>query len=239
MLQETAPRLDPSEQHYWIAGPRAGLRLFLRRLSPAPSTAGCARPVLPVLYVHGATFPSGFSIAHRFDGCSWRDALCAAGFDVWGLDFQGFGHSDRYPEMEEVPDAHAALCRTEDASAQLETAVRFIRHETSARSLSIIAHSSSPIHGVRCRPASSPGATPPKWIVSSCLDRLPDVRPGATRRRRVYRPGGWSHMKSSGRASWKMFLRKRRRCSHAHTSPPGESTIWIAIPIAEPGFRPA
>jgi pimeloyl-ACP methyl ester carboxylesterase len=79
--------------------------------------ADCARAVLPVLYVHGATFPSGLSIAHRFDGFAWRDALCAAGFDVWGLDFQGFGHSDRYPEMEEVPDAHAALCRTEDASA--------------------------------------------------------------------------------------------------------------------------
>ena len=130
MLQNAAPRLDPREQHYWIAGPRAGLRLFLRRLSPAPSTAGCVRPVLPVLYVHGATFSSGLSIAHRFDGFSWRDALCAAGFDVWGLDFQGFGHSDRYPEMEEVPDAHAALCRTEDAGVQLETAVRFSAHET-------------------------------------------------------------------------------------------------------------
>ena len=89
MLQNAAPRLDPREQHYWIAGSRAGLRLFLRRLSPAPSTAGCVRPVLPVLYVHGATFSSGLSIAHRFDGFSWRDALCAAGFDVLGSRFSG------------------------------------------------------------------------------------------------------------------------------------------------------
>src|SRR5262249_40776468 len=206
---------------------------FLRRLSPEPSTAGCVRPVLPVLYVHGATFSSGLSIAHRFDGFSWRDALCAAGFDVWGLDFQGFGHSDRYPEMEEVPDAHAALCRTEDASVQLETAVRFIRNDAGARSLSITAHSwgSMPT----CQFA---GRHLPKWIVSSYLDRLPDVRPGATRRRRVYRPGGWSQ-KSSERASSKMLHRKRRRCSHAHTSPPGQSTIWIAIPIAEPAIRRA
>jgi pimeloyl-ACP methyl ester carboxylesterase len=138
MLQTTAQRLDPREQHYWIASPRGGLRLFLRRLPPELSTGRCARPVL---YVHGATFPSGLSIAHRFDGYSWRDALCAAGFDVWGLDFQGFGHSDRYPEMEDPPDAHAALCCTEDAGAQLETAVRFIRHEAGTRSLSIIAHS--------------------------------------------------------------------------------------------------
>src|SRR5437588_3922497 len=34
-------------------------------------------------YVHGGTFPSGLSIAHRFDGRSWRDELCAAGFHVW------------------------------------------------------------------------------------------------------------------------------------------------------------
>src|SRR5262245_58261256 len=84
MLQTTAPRLDLREYHYWIAGPHEGLRLFLRRLSPAHPTASRPRPVL---YVHGATFPSGLSIAHRFDGISWRDWLCAAGFDVWGPRF--------------------------------------------------------------------------------------------------------------------------------------------------------
>src|SRR5215471_6237347 len=133
-----APKLDPREQHFRIPGPRDGLSLFLRFLDAA---ARSGRPRQAVLYVHGATFPSALSIAHRFDGRSWRDALTEAGFDVWGLDFHGFGHSDRYPEMEEPPDAHAALCRTDDASAQLETAVRFICHEAGAARLSIIAHS--------------------------------------------------------------------------------------------------
>lgn len=64
MQQTTAPRLDRREQHCRIAGPRVGLRLFLRGLSPAQSTGSCcARPGLPVLYVHGATFPSGLSVA--------------------------------------------------------------------------------------------------------------------------------------------------------------------------------
>ena len=81
------PKLDPREEHFCIAGPRAGLQLFLRRLSPAPARAQRS----PVLYVHGGTFPSALSIAHRFDGKSWRDALCEAGFDVWGFDFHGFG----------------------------------------------------------------------------------------------------------------------------------------------------
>src|SRR5205823_1723019 len=91
-----------------------------------------------LLYVHGATFPSALSIAHRFHGYSWRDALCDAGFDVWGLDFHGFGSSDQYPEMNEPAEAHAPLCRTEDASEQLAVAVRFILEHQAVPYLSII-----------------------------------------------------------------------------------------------------
>ena len=133
------PRLDAREEHHWIAGSHAGLRLFLRRLDKVPDgSEGLPRVVL---YVHGATFPSALSIAHRFDGRSWRDALCEAGFTVWGLDFQGFGGSDRYPEMDAPADAHGPLCRTDDATRQLEAAVRFIlRHEGVAR-VALLAHS--------------------------------------------------------------------------------------------------
>jgi len=94
-----APPLDCREQHFRIPGPRQELSLFLRFL-PAEKTR--FEPRRAVLYVHGATFPSAVSVAHRFDGKSWRDALGEAGFDVWGLDFYGFGHSDRYPEMDSL-----------------------------------------------------------------------------------------------------------------------------------------
>src|SRR5580658_2088576 len=97
-MQSCSPILDPREEHFRIAGPRSGLTLFIRHL-PARRPAAQKRRL--VLYVHGATFPSSVSIAHRFDGYSWRDALNEAGFDVWAFDFQGFGHSDRYPEMDE------------------------------------------------------------------------------------------------------------------------------------------
>jgi pimeloyl-ACP methyl ester carboxylesterase len=43
--------------------------------------------------------------------------LCGAGFDVWTLDFLGFGGSDRYPEMEADADAHAPLGLAADAVA--------------------------------------------------------------------------------------------------------------------------
>jgi pimeloyl-ACP methyl ester carboxylesterase len=95
----------------------------------------------PVLYVHGATVPSALSIAHRFDGYSWRDALCEAGFDVWGLDFHGYGYSDPYPEMEEPPEVNPPLCRTQDASEQVEAAAKSIVDRHGVQRLSIIAHS--------------------------------------------------------------------------------------------------
>jgi pimeloyl-ACP methyl ester carboxylesterase len=138
MLETRATRLDPREQHYWIPGPRSGLQLFLRHLPPKARRHSRAKVVL---YVHGGTFPSALSIAHRFDGHSWRDALCNAGFDVWGFDFQGFGYSDRYPEMSQDPVAHPSLCRADDASEQIAAVVRFILDQHDVRHLSIVAHS--------------------------------------------------------------------------------------------------
>jgi pimeloyl-ACP methyl ester carboxylesterase len=131
-------RLDAREQHFRIPGPLPGLSLFLRYLPPAADGAEAPRIVL---YIHGATFPSALSIAHRFDGRSWRDALCEAGFHVWGLDFHGFGESDRYPEMALPADSHPALGRAADASAQVTAAARFILDHQAAERLSIIAHS--------------------------------------------------------------------------------------------------
>jgi pimeloyl-ACP methyl ester carboxylesterase len=136
MAGETA-KLDPREEHFRIPSPSEGLSLFLRYLPPSGST-----PVRrTVLYVHGGTFPSALSIAHRFDGQSWRDALRAAGFHVWGLDFHGFGASDPYPEMTEPAEAHPPLGRAADCSRQLEAAVRFIRDQQDVPRVSMIAHS--------------------------------------------------------------------------------------------------
>jgi pimeloyl-ACP methyl ester carboxylesterase len=134
-----AGKIDRREECIRIPSPHRGLALFLRYL-PAMRDAGADQRV--VLYVHGGTFPSALSIAHRFDGRSWRDALCEAGFDVWGLDFHGFGRlSDPYPEMEQPAETMAPLGRAEDASRQLEHAVRFIRAHRGVDGVSLIAHS--------------------------------------------------------------------------------------------------
>jgi pimeloyl-ACP methyl ester carboxylesterase len=138
MSSNGQPKLDSLEQHFTIPGPRAGASLFLRCL---PTAETSFTPRRAVLYVHGATFPSGLSIAHRLSGRSWRDDLCAAGFDVWGLDFYGFGGSDRYPEMDEDAAAHAPLCAAVDAEGQLEVAARFILSHQGLDRLSLISHS--------------------------------------------------------------------------------------------------
>jgi pimeloyl-ACP methyl ester carboxylesterase len=132
----TVCQLDAREEHFRIPSHHHGRSLFLRHLPPPGSGHRM------VLYVHGGTFPSGLSIAHRFDGRSWRDELCAAGFHVWALDFHGFGLlSDPYPDMERPAQGTSPLGRAADASGQLEQAVRFICERHGVGCISIIAHS--------------------------------------------------------------------------------------------------
>ncbi len=83
----------------------------------------------PVLYIHGATFPIALSVAHRFDGFSWADSLHAAGLDVWGLDFAGYGAS-RGADVPQIP-----------AVEQIDAAVAAIQTATGYDSVTIIAHS--------------------------------------------------------------------------------------------------
>lgn len=137
-LLARTPKLDPREAHFRVPSPHPGLSLFLRSLSPRHDTTPEGRTVL---YVHGGTFPSAMSIAHRFDGRSWRDELCDAGFHAWALDFHGFGASDPYPEMAEPAEAHGPLGRAAECSRQLEAAVRFICRQEGIARLSLVAHS--------------------------------------------------------------------------------------------------
>ena|SRR6266478_6640666 len=131
------PKLDAREQYFRIPSEIESLKLFLRYLSPVSAFA----PAKVVLYIHGATFPSALSIAHRFDGHSWRDELTAAGHHVWGLDFLGFGGSDRYYEMSQSPENRPVLGRAEIASRQIEKAVHFVLEQHRIERISIVAHS--------------------------------------------------------------------------------------------------
>lgn len=94
-----------------------------------------------VLYIHGATFPTRLAVGFRFDGRSWADDLAAAGFAVWGLDFAGYGDSERYPEMVGGLDGAQPLGRVVEASGQIERAVRVILERQQVSRVSLVAHS--------------------------------------------------------------------------------------------------
>lgn len=126
----------PTEAHLRIPAGARGLQLFLRHL---PAARPSQHP--PVLFVHGASFPSGLAAAFRFSGTSWMDHLAAQGFDVWALDFLGYGHSDRYPEMQQPASAHPPLGRAPEAAQQIAAAVDFILQKQRAPRISLVAHS--------------------------------------------------------------------------------------------------
>jgi pimeloyl-ACP methyl ester carboxylesterase len=197
-------KLDPREEHFRIPSHHDGLSLFVRYLPPVRETASSGGIVL---YAHGGTFPSALSIAHRFDGQSWRDELSAAGFHVWGLDFHGFGLSDPYPGMAEPAERHAPLGRAEDASRQLEKAVRFICDRHGAERLSIGAHSWGSIVSGRF------AARCPELV-----DRLVFFGPIASRPRRTdpERLPGWRLI--SLEDQWDRFVAD---------VPPGESSVLL------------
>ncbi|KAB1073971.1 alpha/beta hydrolase [Methylobacterium planeticum] len=191
MPTEPAERMDPREEHHRVTVPGTGLSLFLRRLTP-PGGRG-----RPVLYVHGATFPSALSVAHRFPEGSWRDALCLAGLDVWALDFLGFGLSDRYPAMAEPAEAGGPLLLAAEAAGQVEAALRHIRAATGGRRISLLTHSWGSL------PACLLAGRQPDLI-----DRLVLFGPIARRDppRGLPRPDGPAWRVITARAQWDRFV---------------------------------
>src|ERR1700761_1852884 len=95
----------------------------------------------PVLYVHGATFPSALSVGFDFGKGSWLDDWNARGFDAWAFDFAGFGESGRYAAMAEPAEKHLPLCRAPDAARQVLSVLDLIRRETGQPRVSLVAHS--------------------------------------------------------------------------------------------------
>jgi len=102
----------------------------LRHTAPRHAPMG-----LPVLFIHGSSFPSGLSFDFRMDGQSWMDWLAARGFDVYALDFPGYGLSDRYPGTAIAPG------RAREVTGDIGSAVDTILRRTGQRQVLLVAHS--------------------------------------------------------------------------------------------------
>lgn len=100
-------------------------------------TASKAAPAsFDVVYVHGATFGADLSVFHRMDGRSWADDLNAAGLNVWGFDFAGYGSSDAYASSTVGPAG-----RMGDVVAQLRRVIASVRQKNGDKPVLLLAHS--------------------------------------------------------------------------------------------------
>ncbi|WP_342115165.1 alpha/beta fold hydrolase [Pseudoduganella sp. OTU4001] len=104
--------------------------LVARVRHTAPDRANGA---LPVLFVHGSSFPSGLSFDFRMDGQSWMDWMAARGYDVYALDFLGYGLSDRY--------AAGPAGRAREVARDVGSAVDAILRRTGQRQVLLVGHS--------------------------------------------------------------------------------------------------
>jgi branched-chain amino acid transport system substrate-binding protein len=113
-ISKAAPGLNGAEEDFRIPFGDSGLQLFVRHLA---SSVGGTNSKSPVLFVHGATFPSALAAAFPFGNRSWMRDLAEHGFDVWALDFMGYGGSDRYPLMQ-PPTPALPLLQAPEAADQ-------------------------------------------------------------------------------------------------------------------------
>lgn len=95
----------------------------------------------PILFLHGSTFPTALSFDFRMNDISWMSNLSSNGYDVYGLDFLGYGNSDRYPEMEGALKKTKVLGRATDVCLDVEIAVEMILKKTKNNKIYLIGHS--------------------------------------------------------------------------------------------------
>jgi len=93
----------------------------------------------PILILHGSSFPSALASDFKMDNISWMDQLAAHRHDVYALDFLGYGHSDRYPEM--LNGSHKVVGRAASAVEDVDMTVEFILKKTGRGRVVLIAHS--------------------------------------------------------------------------------------------------
>jgi pimeloyl-ACP methyl ester carboxylesterase len=102
-----------------------GIRLFVREVVDGSAPNQPAGK--PILLLHGARVPGLASFDLPVRGGSFAADLARRGFDVYVMDVRGYGRSTRPKEMQEPPDAHAPLVRSDDAVHDLSAVVDAIR----------------------------------------------------------------------------------------------------------------
>ena len=109
------------ERHDFLISGDPGVRLFLREVS-----ASHAASHLPMVLIHGARIPGIASFDLPVAGGSLAADLAGRGFDVYVLDIRGYGRSTRPAAMDEPPNAHSPLVRSNEAARDIAAAVDWV-----------------------------------------------------------------------------------------------------------------
>lgn len=168
----------------------------------------------PVIYVHGATFPSALSVFYPFHGRTWADDLWRHGFDVWAFDFAGYGGSERPFDSSEGDARPSAFGRSDAAAAQLGRVADFVAQATGRPRVSLIAHSWGSIVAGRL------AATRPEIV-----DRL--VLFGPIAQRGVTAKGG-----SGGPTPWRRITVADQLARFVADVPPGHPSVLLEPDLA-------
>ena len=100
-----------------------GIRIYVREIFANPNrVSGPA-----IILIHGARVPGVASFDLAVPGGSLAADLAARGFDVYVPDIRGYGRSTRPHEMDDAPEAHAPLVRSNEAARDLAAVVDQVR----------------------------------------------------------------------------------------------------------------
>ena len=91
-----------------------GVQIFVREVVFARGVDPNGRP--PILLLHGARVPGLASFDLPVPGGSFAADLAQLGFDVFLMDVRGYGGSSRPKEMDEAPNSHAPVVRSNEAA---------------------------------------------------------------------------------------------------------------------------
>jgi pimeloyl-ACP methyl ester carboxylesterase len=165
---------DIMQSEHRVASGRAGLSIMLRNKCTAVGTT-------PVLFVHGATYPSTVMFDYAIGGVSWLDWMARAGFDVWCVDLLGYGAADRPPEMSIDASLNAPLVDTEEAVGDVKRAIDYILARRNCAQIDLLGYSwGSAICG---QVAGDVPQTVRRLVLGGALwllEDAPQIRTGAT-----------------------------------------------------------
>ncbi len=116
-----------------IEGAEAGSRLYLREKRLA-GVDNCAPKAVLLLHPYGVPTAMAFDVT----GYSWMDDLAKRGFDVWAMDFRGFGQSTRPLAMEQPAGENPPVVRATDMVRDVDAAIRYIQNRCGVERVDLI-----------------------------------------------------------------------------------------------------